>query len=55
MRICSTLMVPPIGTTRQAKASHLNSKQSDYGRLNGRLVVLDYSTPAHDTPEGLLN
>jgi hypothetical protein len=26
-------------------------KASDWGRLNGRLVALDYSTPAHDTLE----
>jgi hypothetical protein len=29
------------------------SKASDWGRLNGRLVALDYSTPAHDTAEDL--
>jgi hypothetical protein len=28
-------------------------KVSDWGRLNGRLVALDYSTPAHDTPDEL--
>jgi hypothetical protein len=26
-------------------------KASDWGRINGRLVALDYSTPAHDTAE----
>jgi hypothetical protein len=26
-------------------------KASDWGRIKGRLVALDYSTPAHDTPE----
>jgi hypothetical protein len=26
-------------------------KASDWGRINGRLVAIDYSTPAHDTPE----
>jgi hypothetical protein len=28
-------------------------KASDWGRVNGRLVALDYSTPAHGTPEEL--
>jgi hypothetical protein len=28
-------------------------KASDWGWLNGRLVALDYSTPAHSTPEEL--
>jgi len=28
-------------------------KASDWGRINGRLVALDYSTLAHDTPEEL--
>ena len=28
-------------------------KASDWGRLKGRLVALDYSTPAHDSPEEL--
>jgi len=37
------------------KPAILNSKQSDYGRLNGRLVVLDYSTRHMTPPEGLLN
>jgi hypothetical protein len=27
------------------------SKASDWGQINGRLVALDYSTPAHDTAE----
>jgi hypothetical protein len=27
------------------------SKASDWGRIKGRLVSLDYSTPAHDTAE----
>jgi hypothetical protein len=29
-------------------------KASDWGRINGRLeVAVDYSTPVHDTAEGL--
>ena len=28
-------------------------KASDWGRINGRLVAVDYSTPAHDTAEDL--
>jgi hypothetical protein len=28
-------------------------KVSDWGRINGRLIALDYSTPAHDTPDEL--
>ncbi|WMT78875.1 hypothetical protein [Bradyrhizobium sp. Ash2021] len=28
-------------------------KASDWGRIDGRLVALDYSTPAFDTPEEL--
>jgi hypothetical protein len=28
-------------------------KASDWGWFNGRLVALDYSTPAHDSPEEL--
>jgi hypothetical protein len=29
------------------------SKASDWGRINGRLVALDYSTPAHNTADDL--
>jgi hypothetical protein len=28
-------------------------KASDWGRINGRLVALDYSTPVYDTAEDL--
>jgi hypothetical protein len=35
------------------QADPTESKASDWGRINGRLVALDYSTPAHNTADDL--
>jgi hypothetical protein len=42
-----------MGKQRRTKAfiAKCDIPRVDWGRINGRLVALDYSTPAHDTTE----